>query len=171
MKELANRLRGNVGNPEFSVLNDTTVDFPEDEGELHEGGIREMLEMGERLARHFGSLLADAQPEEKVYFSSVRERAWMSAVYLQDGLSNGMGTNMTQEIIERNDICRFYDYCPYYDESVLHNNTAMREVTLYRNGPELESLPDIIAQRLQLNDQVTISASEWTNTIPFKTLP
>ena len=155
MRELADRIRGKVNNPDHVLLNDTTVDFPLEEGDnLTFMGRKEMYDMGQRVAKRWASFLEPANPSELVYQDTYKPRTTHSAYSFQNGLSDAFGKNMTQPIDERNDLIRFYETCPYYVTSVEENPEALEEYTLFQTGPELTPFPGYITGKLQMPDDV-----------------
>ena len=163
LTRLFDRLRGQVMSQEFAAINDTYVDYPFSESmQLHIGGLKESFDIGYRFARNWGSLFQTVRENETIYESSPAERAEETGIYFQIGLSNGMNLNMTQAIGRNEEIVTYDRFCPYWRDRVVRNETAMLDMHMYRDGPELAKLAETITDRLQLTNGTTLdSGKNW----------
>ncbi len=154
------RIRGQVQNPQFAGLNDTYVTFPiEDADELCDTGRIEMEQMAQRFGKKWRNLLKNTVESEKIYYSSHKSRAIESGEYFQIGLSEALNQNMTQDITVRNDLLRFYDYCPRYLVDIEDNPEALEEYYKFQKRHELADMRKSILEKLHLANGISFALS------------
>ena len=166
MRELVDRMRGNVFNSEFSGLNDTSITFSdEDADRIAPLGRLEMKQVAHQFVDRFPDLLGNAEQNEMVFRSSSPVRVFASAEEFKNGLSQALGTSLNQDIVVRNDIIYWWANCSAWTQSIVENGTAMAEYIKYQTGPELTELASVMKERLQLAQNMDLSQGTSSQTI------
>ncbi len=141
IKKSVDKIRWKITNGIYANLNNTAIVFPDyDSEQLTGNGKEEMQNTGKRIAQRYESLLKDAQQNEKIFYTSNSRRAKDTGISFQDGLTEAFG-NQSQEIIERNDLLRFYKNCPQYNK-LFEGETALLEYDNFLKGSELTTLSE-----------------------------
>jgi len=88
-------------------------------------GAKEQFNLGHRTGRTFASMIH--KNDHMWFVSSTSERAVSSEKNFQLGFSEGLGWNASLTYQQRNDLLRFFDYCPRYISEVKKNKSAFVE--------------------------------------------
>jgi len=116
-------------------------------------GKREHEHFGERFAKRYKSLLADARNEEIVFYSSSKSQAYNSCKYFQIGYQNiASGNDGVNKTTIRDDLLLFYEYCKKYTRDVEKNEEAKKECKAFLKGEEMVQVAFNLSSTLRLAD-------------------
>lgn len=161
MDQLAEKIKGQVNNMEFIALNNTYMSFPPDQEKLlTDEGKQEMLHMGRRFAMRWRSLWQNIDESEMAFSNTEKPRTKQSGHHFGIGFSAGLGRIINKEIVENNNIIRYYNLCPLHQLSVEDNQTTMQEYIKFQTGPELTSLPSKITAKLHMKPHIKFDLGE-----------
>jgi len=158
---LNDTISGKIGNPSFSHLNSNwTPLWPRsstDEKKLGPVGERENEDFGERFAKRYNSLLADAKIDEIVFYSSSKSRSYNSCKYFQIGYQNiHTGIDVINKTTIRDDLLRFFKNCKKYTRDVDKNKEAKKEYKAFLKGEEMVQVASNLSSTLQLADDLQL---------------
>ena len=119
----------NVSQSILDKLQSVTDVFPLSRaGQLAPAGALEHQGIGQRFGRNFSDLFQRATENDISFLTSSSPRANASAVNFKNSFQAELGyENISFPFAERNDLLRFFDYCPKYIDYVEDNDTALDE--------------------------------------------
>nr|XP_003224432.1 PREDICTED: multiple inositol polyphosphate phosphatase 1 isoform X2 [Anolis carolinensis] len=126
---------------------------PEMDGRLAGRGRRDMSALARRLAARIPGLFSARN--HLAFASSSKPRCLDSAAAFREGLRqaghSAPADGRLKESFEVNDkLMRFFDHCEKFVKGVENNSTALREMDVFRDGPEMRSVVDKITRTLCL---------------------
>ncbi|KAB5561906.1 hypothetical protein PHYPO_G00011890 [Pangasianodon hypophthalmus] len=123
------------------------------DGRLVEKGRSDHRYLARRLIKSFPMLITKENIEEgrvKLITSS-KHRCVNSTLAFKHGVMEGLciqGVDLPHTI--NDELMRFFDQCRRLLETVENNKDAVKEVELFKNGPEMKRVQEKLADRLQL---------------------
>ncbi|XP_057666688.1 multiple inositol polyphosphate phosphatase 1 isoform X1 [Diorhabda carinulata] len=128
---------------------------PDEKNKLTHEGEEEMLILAERMQSRFPNLFDEVYSNTSYKFKyTYSQRTQKSAYYFAAGLF-GKATAKDvwfPEPLKKDPILRFYKLCDKWKYDIKNNPGALREITLFENGAEIDKLVKDVNQRLQLDD-------------------
>ncbi|XP_008114508.2 multiple inositol polyphosphate phosphatase 1 isoform X1 [Anolis carolinensis] len=126
---------------------------PEMDGRLAGRGRRDMSALARRLAARIPGLFSARN--HLAFASSSKPRCLDSAAAFREGLRqaghSAPADGSLKESFEVNDkLMRFFDHCEKFVKGVENNSTALREMDVFKDGPEMRSVVDKITRTLCL---------------------
>ncbi|XP_069756753.1 multiple inositol polyphosphate phosphatase 1b isoform X1 [Narcine bancroftii] len=124
------------------------------DGRLHRLGASEMAGLAERLAAASPRLLTpQSYREQRVKFlTSSKHRCVNSTSSFIRGLQShlGLGDQGARQWEVNDELLRFFDSCQKYVRSVGNNDTALHQMELFKQGPEVQRVIQNVAKKLGL---------------------
>ncbi|XP_072335053.1 multiple inositol polyphosphate phosphatase 1b isoform X3 [Scyliorhinus torazame] len=125
------------------------------DGNLHPLGISEMVKLAKRLSARFPALFAVQSYKEKrlKFLTSSKHRCVNSTKSFIQGLESYLNLpDQEGGQWEVNDgLMRFFDHCEKFKNLVENNNTALHQVEIFKNGPEMERIMSNMAKKLGIS--------------------
>ncbi|XP_038629744.1 multiple inositol polyphosphate phosphatase 1b isoform X3 [Scyliorhinus canicula] len=125
------------------------------DGNLHPLGISEMFKLAKRLSARFPALFAVQSYREKrlKFLTSSKHRCVNSTKSFIQGLESYLNlSDQEGGQWEVNDgLMRFFDHCEKFKNLVENNNTALHQVEIFKNGPEMERIMSNMAKKLGIS--------------------
>lgn len=123
------------------------------DGRLVEKGRSDHRHLARRLIKAFPTLITKENVGEgRVKFiTSSKHRCINSTLAFKHGVLEGLGiqgVDLPHTIDDK--LMRFFDQCQRFVETMENNKDALKEVELFRNGPEMRRVQEKLADRLQL---------------------
>ncbi|XP_078079711.1 multiple inositol polyphosphate phosphatase 1b isoform X2 [Mustelus asterias] len=150
------REQGNPGNRLVQALVSWHMWYNERmDGNLHPLGISEMAKLAKRLSARFPALFAVQSYREKKlkFLTSSKHRCVNSTKSFIRGLESHLNLQDQEggqwEVNDR--LLRFFDHCEKFQNLVENNDTALHQVEIFKNGPEMERIMSNMAKKLGIS--------------------
>uniref|UniRef100_A0A6P7FWI8 Multiple inositol polyphosphate phosphatase 1 n=1 Tax=Diabrotica virgifera virgifera TaxID=50390 RepID=A0A6P7FWI8_DIAVI len=127
----------------------------DDKNKLTHEGEEEMLVLAERMQSRFPELFDEVYSNTSYKFKYTHsQRTLRSAYFFAAGL---FGKATAKDVwfpapLRKDPILRFYKLCDKWNVEVKKNPAALREVTIFENGPEMAKLVKEVNKNLALED-------------------
>ncbi|XP_051883820.1 multiple inositol polyphosphate phosphatase 1b isoform X2 [Pristis pectinata] len=122
------------------------------DGNLHHLGVSEMARLAERLADRFPHLLAPRSYQEKrvKFLTSSKHRCVNSTRSFIQGLESHLGLRdpAAGQWEVDDGLLRFFESCQKFVRLVENNGSALHQVEIFKQGPEMERVIHKMAQKL-----------------------
>ncbi|KAF7704839.1 multiple inositol polyphosphate phosphatase 1-like [Silurus meridionalis] len=123
------------------------------DGRLVEKGRSDHRHLAQRLVKSFPTLFTKENLETRrvKFLTSSKHRCINSTLAFKHGVVEALRVpGMDLQHTVNDELMRFFDRCQRLVETVEKNKDAVKEVTLFNNGPEMKRVQEKLADRLQL---------------------
>ena len=150
-KEVVERIKGKISDPDLQNLNEWTVPFQQHEARaLSPVGVTELKGLGERIVSNLDTLFDHRRNDQILLQSSNYARSIDSAKAFRSAFMKNTN-DIPIEI--RDDLLRYYDSCPKHIHEVEGSKDASKEFHVFKNGAFVRGVAERMKARLGLLDE------------------
>ncbi|XP_026114832.1 multiple inositol polyphosphate phosphatase 1-like [Carassius auratus] len=122
------------------------------DGRLVDKGRADHRHLAQRLIKWFPSLLTEdnVRHGRVKLITSSKHRCMNSTIAFREGLMEGLGREVELEPAVNDALMRYFDQCERFVKEVENNKSALEEVKRFKEGPEMKSVMEKMADRLKL---------------------